>query len=70
MKPLRWILQLAFGCRHGQLSRVFTIRNRSYKVCVECGQEFDYSWKLMRPVPSDVAARAHAPQDGARLALR
>jgi len=42
-----------FGCRHGELSRVFTINKRTYKVCYECGHEVDYSWPLMhnlRPV--------------------
>jgi len=47
------IFQSAFGCRHDQLSRVFTINKRTYKVCFECGHEVDYSWQLMhnlRPV--------------------
>jgi hypothetical protein len=42
MKFLRRIFQFAFGsCHHGQMSRVFTIRKRTYQVCFECGQEFD-----------------------------
>ena len=41
MKFLLWILQFAFGCHHNQMSRVFTIRKRTYRVCFECGQEFD-----------------------------
>ncbi len=41
MKPLLWIFQFAFGCRHCHLSRVFTIKNRTYRVCFDCGQEFD-----------------------------
>ena len=32
---------LLFGCRHRHLSRVFTIKHRTYKVCFDCGQEFD-----------------------------
>ena len=44
MKPLLWILQSAFGCRHGQMSRVFTIEKRTYRVCFKCGKEFGYSW--------------------------
>ena len=47
MKPLLWILQFVFGCHHSQLSRVFTIKKRTYQVCVECGREFEYSWELM-----------------------
>ena len=41
------MLEFAFGCRHDQLSRVFTINRRTYKVCYECGHEVDYSWARM-----------------------
>jgi hypothetical protein len=30
-----------FGCRHRHLSRVFTIKQRTYRVCFDCGREFD-----------------------------
>jgi len=36
-----------FGCRHSNLSRVFTIGRRTYRVCCECGTEFDYSLETM-----------------------
>ena len=51
-EPLNWGFQFAFGCHHNQMSRVFTIKKRSYQVCVECGQEFEYSWTSMHPVRS------------------
>jgi hypothetical protein len=41
MKPLSSMLQFIFGCRHRHLSRVFTIKHRTYKVCFDCGREFD-----------------------------
>lgn len=41
MKSLLWILQFLFGCHHRHLSRVFTIKHRTYKVCFDCGREFD-----------------------------
>ena len=43
---------------HSQLSRVFTIRKRTYQVCVECGREFEYSWTRMHCLPSSVADNA------------
>jgi hypothetical protein len=55
-QPPRWLkftnpvaraLDYAFGCRHSNLSRVFTLADRSYKVCCDCGASFDYSWKDM-----------------------
>jgi len=39
MNPLLWVFQFIFGCRHR--SRVFTIKHRTYRVCFDCGAEFD-----------------------------
>jgi len=61
MKPLRWILQFGFGCHHSRLNRVFTIKKRTYKVCVECGREFEYSRPLMHCLQPSVADNACAP---------
>ena len=41
MKPFSSVLQFIFGCRHRHMSRVFTIKSRTYKVCFDCGREFD-----------------------------
>ena len=41
MNPLLWIFEFVFGCRHQQMSRVFTIKRRTYQVCFKCGREFD-----------------------------
>jgi hypothetical protein len=65
MKPLLWILQAAFGCHHRHISRVFTIKKRTYRVCFHCGQEFEYSWASMHPVPLSAAADGCAPLDQA-----
>jgi len=46
-QPLANALDLAFGCHHRKLSRVFTINNHSYKVCCDCGATFNYSWDTM-----------------------
>jgi len=59
MKPLLWIVQFAFGCHHHKRSSVFTIKKRTYQVCLKCGQEFEYSWALMHSVRPSVADRPH-----------
>lgn len=41
MKLVLGIFQFVFGCRHRHLSRVFTIKHRTYRVCFDCGWEFD-----------------------------
>jgi hypothetical protein len=45
--PLLRVLDRAFGCDHRNLSRVFTIESRTYKVCCDCGTKFDYSLNEM-----------------------
>jgi hypothetical protein len=53
--PLATALNFAFGCHHTKLSRVFTIRGRTYKVCCDCGADFDYSLQRMSIVPRHAA---------------
>ena len=50
--PFASALEFALGCHHRHLSRVFTLRGRSYKVCCDCGQTFDYSLLTMSTVQS------------------
>ena len=59
--PLVWIFESLFGCHHRHLTRVFTIKHRTYQVCFECGREFEYSWELMHSLRSHVAGNAYAP---------
>ena len=66
MKPLLSIFRFAFGCRHRQRSGVFTIKKRTYQVCLKCGQEFEYSWALMHSVRSTVAVSPDARSTAVR----
>ena len=36
-----------FCCRHTRLTRLITLRKRTYAVCLGCGREFEYSWQTM-----------------------
>jgi hypothetical protein len=47
MDTLAAIFKSLFGCIHPWLSRVFTIQRRTYRVCCDCGAEFDYSLEPM-----------------------
>lgn len=42
------VFEFLFGCRHGELSRVFTIGGQTYCVCWTCGARFRYSLANMR----------------------
>jgi hypothetical protein len=41
MTVLGGAFRFIFGCRHRHLSRIFTIKRRTYRVCFDCGREFD-----------------------------
>ncbi len=47
MNPLVATIAFLFACRHRNLSRVFTIGGRTYRVCCDCGAEFKYSLTSM-----------------------
>lgn len=47
MRDIAVALEFLFGCHHHDLSRVFTIAKRSYRVCCNCGAEFRYSLEMM-----------------------
>jgi len=61
MKLLLNIFQFVFGCRHRHLSRVFTIKHRTYKVCFDCGQEFDLPDPFGAGSPSDTSQTVLLP---------
>jgi hypothetical protein len=48
MQTLVATLDFIFGCHHTNLSRVFTIEGRTYRVCCDCGAKFEYSLESMR----------------------
>ena len=47
MEKLVIVFTWFLGCRHGQLSRVFTLDRRTYRVCCDCGAQFDYCLENM-----------------------
>ena len=53
------LLEFLFGCHHSSLSRVFTIGRRTYRVCCDCGAEFDYSLETMAIKSQRTRSPAH-----------
>jgi hypothetical protein len=47
MQNLATVFDFLFGCHHSNLSRVFTIRRQTYRVCCDCGTAFKYSLETM-----------------------
>jgi hypothetical protein len=56
------VFHFVFGCRHRHLSRVFTIKRRTYQICFDCGRDFDL------PDPQESARSSSFPV--ARSALK
>ncbi len=51
------ILDFLFGCRHRNVSRVFTLGGQTYRVCCDCGVKFSYSLANMSMVRRTAAPR-------------
>jgi hypothetical protein len=68
--PLASALNFAFGCRHRHLSRVFTIRGKTYKVCCDCGAHLPYSLDRMAVVHRRAASGRVLRRALRRLHLR
>lgn len=39
---LKIALDAVFGCRHSHVTRPFTLRRKTYEVCLDCGREIPY----------------------------
>jgi DNA-directed RNA polymerase subunit RPC12/RpoP len=50
LRDMSHVLTSVFGCRHERLSRLFTIHDESYMVCLSCGHRVLYSVDAMRPL--------------------
>jgi len=73
---MRWIMDLLisvfeslFGCRHGNLSRPFTIEGQTYKVCMDCSSHVFYSPDTMKPLRASEVRRLRAQQAAAAVAV-
>jgi hypothetical protein len=60
MEWLTAVLNFLFGCRHRNLSRVFTIGGQTYCVCRDCGATFSYSLENMSIMHRNAAPRVTA----------
>ncbi len=61
---LGFLYDLMFGCRHGRLTRPFTLEQQTYKVCLDCGSKIYYSRERMTPLSAREIRRMKATQGG------
>ena len=57
---LGFIYDVVFGCRHGSLTRPFTLEQQTYKVCLDCGKQIYYSSERMSALSAREVRRMKA----------
>lgn len=58
-----WLLRILFACSHPRTTWPQTTKRRTYIVCLDCGQEFEYNWNEMRvtePTPARIGEQRKA----------
>jgi hypothetical protein len=59
-----------FGCKHRQLSRLFTLRGQTYQVCLDCGAELEYDLETMQPTGAEIERASGRHPDYVSIARR
>ncbi len=57
---LHFLQEIFLGCRHDHLTRPFTIKQQTYKVCLDCGRHVYYSAVTMQPLTRREVRRMQA----------
>lgn len=53
-----------FGCSHSHLTRIFTLHDETYRVCLDCGVHVPYSSVTMRPLSMRELRRMRSARAG------
>jgi hypothetical protein len=60
----RFFYEIFFGCSHSHLTRIFTLQDETYRVCLDCGVHIPYSPLTMRPLSARELRRIKAARAG------
>ena len=58
-----FVVNTFLGCHHRNVTRPFTIEDRCYMVCLDCGRQRFYSTETMRPLGRRETRRLQAVLD-------
>jgi hypothetical protein len=58
------LVNLFFGCRHNHLTRLFTLEQQTYKVCLDCGRQIFHSPDTLLPLSARELRRLKATRAG------
>jgi hypothetical protein len=56
--------EIFLGCRHNHLTRLFTLQEETYKVCLDCGTHIPHSPITLRPLSAREIRRMKAMHAG------
>ena len=60
----RFFYEMLFGCSHSHLTRIFTLQDETYRVCLDCGVHVPYSLVTLRPLSVREQRRLRAARAG------
>ena len=60
----RFFYEIFLGCSHSHLTRIFTLQDETYRVCLDCGVHVAYSPVAMRPLTAREQRRMKAARAG------
>ena len=56
--------EIFFGCSHSHQTRIFTVKQETYRVCLDCGKHIPYSPITMRALTPRELRRMRAAHAG------
>lgn len=56
--------EIFLGCSHSRLTRIFTMQQETYRVCLDCGKHILYSPVTLRPLTARELRRMKATHTG------
>ena len=56
--------EIFLGCSHSHLTRIFTVEQETYRVCLDCGKHIPYSPVTMRALTARELRRMKAAHAG------
>ena len=66
----RFFYEIFLGCSHSHQTRIFTLRDETYRVWLDCGMHVPYSPVTMRPLTGRELRRIRAARAGEFKVIR
>jgi len=61
---IRFFYEIVLGCSHSHMTRIFTMQQETYRVCLDCGKHIPHSPVTMLPLTAREMRRLKAVHAG------